>query len=708
MLVRPTIDPLSTKLILRVYGQRGGHLMAQARAVYEGELADIVSITATLTPRTLRQRRHLGDGVMVRADERAERGLVDFLSWWPGEWQDDHYLFRTVGELEFLKDGLSRVAGSGIVLEVEEGLGDIMSDDPLQVAVHLQVKGPWFQIRVATYAGDRTVSPLALARAAQKGRSWVQVHGKAVQVPETVDLGLLAEAADSTTSVHRQDRTKIQAAVGLLRDAQMDGATVGLLREVLYAEAPEEVPDKIRAELYGYQKEGFAWCKRMLCSGTGGILADAPGLGKTLTTICAIVAMKTVQPLYRVMIFCPKSLVFNWAKEFRKFAPHLDVLAWDGPNRKKYTSMLGSCDVVLASFETMKRDKDILAEVPFHLAVFDEAQGLKNSDTASHKAAASIAAGTRLALTGTPIENRLEDIHAIFTVACPGLLPPLAEFKEKVVRPFKAGDPAGLEAVRDNVMPFILRRTKEQVLTDLPPKTIIDHYCEMTDRQAAFYEQAKADARAKRDQAIAEGDERKKSALFLTLLTRLRHIATDPRLEDPVHAYAADDSGKIQAFRSLMDTIDTDEANKVLVFSQWTSCLDLVKQELDKRKHQYSYLTGDTKDRDVQVHNFQERPEVRYFLLSLKAGGVGLNITAANYVVIFDPWWNPAIEMQAFDRAHRIGQKRNVTVYRMIAPGTIEQRIADLQSIKKAIADGMIDDAQLPDFSTNEMAKLLD
>lgn len=708
MIIRPTADPHTVTLSLAVFGRRGGHMHARFTARYvvmhRGEDA---ALEVRVTPRSIRKRRHLVDGLMVTCPEDQQRMVCDFLSWWPGDWQDDCYRFRAGAELDFLREGVPLLRDNSIQVSVEEGLRDIVSEDPMRLRLDVQVKGGWFFLGVQPTVGDTVVSGAALKAAASLGRSWVSVDGKVVALPEEVDLALLAEASDGVQAVPRTSRDRVISALSLMRGCSIEADKAELLRQVMYAPSEDELPRALVATMREYQIVGHKWLKEKLSIGTGGVLADQPGLGKTVQTISAILSAIEFKPDYKVLVAAPTSLLFNWAAEFQKFSPSIasDVLIWEGKDRKSYLDYLPKSRVVLVSYATLRRDVAILGEIRFDLGVFDEAQNLKNADTASHKAVASLQCATRIALSGTPIENRLSDLHAIFAVACPGLLPPYEEFEERYAKPFREGRPEGLELMKNHVQPHILRRRKEDVLKDLPEKMIIDHYCEMTTKQSERYAEALAESRMERDNAP---DASARAAVMLKVLTRLRQIATDPRLGDRTGQYRAEDSGKIQSLRTLMDVIDADDTNKVLIFSQWVESLELIRMELERRGQKYSYLTGATSDRDIQCKQFQERREFRYFLISLHAGGVGLNLTAANYVINMDPWWNPAKEAQAFDRAHRIGQKRQVTVYRMIAPGTIEDKIASMQEFKQALADGIIDDGALPQLSVRDMAALID
>jgi len=1055
MIIRPTADPHTVTLSLAVFGRRGGHMHARFTARYvvmhRGE--DAV-LEVRVTPRSIRKRRHLVDGLMVSCPEDQQRMVCDFLSWWPGDWQDDCYRFRAGAELDFLREGVPLLRDNSIQVSVEEGLRDIVSEEPMRLRLDVQVKGGWFFLGVQPTVGDTVVSGAALKAAASLGRSWVSVEGKAVSIPEEVDLALLADAADGVQAVPRANRDKIISALSLMRGCSIEADKADLLRQVMYTPSEDELPKGLNAKLMDYQVVGHKWLKEKLSIGTGGVLADDMGLGKeqpvstpvltpsgwrpigslkvgdqvigsngmpttvigvfpqglkpvfrvgfndgsstlcglehlwavqtpndrvrtkkwrvhtlaeiraagladhngnrkwfipmmkaarferkslhtdldtyllgallangsvtantpqhhgtkeqrdellktlphgveisgthdvtrslryaaggknpisealkelgaygsivydksipaecftldvearlsllqglldndgcvakdgitveyntvspelahgvvalvqslggvarmttriptytylgekkkghvdhrirismpegmapfrvaskaarfrprtkypparaidtiepagesecvciavdapdhlyvtehyivthnTLQTISAIMAAIDFKPDYKVLVAAPTSLLFNWSRELERFAPSvaMDVLVWEGKNRKSYAEYLAKSRIIIVSYSTLRRDVAILGEIRFDLGVFDEAQNLKNADTASHKAVASLQCATRIALSGTPIENRLSDLHAVFAVACPGLLPPYEEFEERYAKPFREGRPEGLELMKNHVQPHILRRRKEDVLKDLPEKMVIDHYCEMTSKQAERYAEALAESRLERDNAP---DASARAAVMLKVLTRLRQIATDPRLGDRTGQYRAEDSGKIQSLRTLMDVIDADDTNKVLIFSQWVESLELIRMELEKRGQKYSYLTGATSDRDIQCNQFQERREFRYFLISLHAGGVGLNLTAANFVINMDPWWNPAKEAQAFARAHRHGQTRPVTVYRMIAPGTIEDKIASMQEFKQALADGIIDDGALPQLSVRDMAALID
>jgi len=634
---------------------------------------------------------------MLECESENEQKVVNFISWWKGKWHRDRFELDAKSELDFLVEGLPRARGAGIHVEVDPSITeDMMSPDKIRVTMEVVAKADGLLVQSDTMVGDGRISPFSMAEARRLKRSWLAHQGRAVSIDSGVDLDLLGDSAGKMTFVSWNDKSKLVGSLRLIRDSRIEDEARPLLRRVLENEDEMRPAKSLNATMRDYQLEGMKWIVGVLSSGSGGVLADGMGLGKSLEIISSFAKMKESDPSYRAIVFAPKSLMGNWQNEFTKFAPSVQVLVWDGNNRKKYAELLSQVDVVVCSYDTYKRDQDLLNRQPFHAAFFDEAHTLKNPDTGNHRAAHGCLAPVRVAATGTPVENKLQDLWALYRIACPGLLPPLREFNDRIVRPFRSGDPAAVQIMAEQIKPFILRRTKEQVLKDLPSRIVVNKICPMTDVQEAFYREASEQAKAEKAAALASNNRSALQAVYFRLLTRLRQIATDPRLADPVGRYRADDSGKILTLRGMMDELDTDEGCKVLIFSQWVEELQLLKQELEARGQKFSYLTGETKNRDEQVHNFQTKSDIRYFLLGLKAGGVGLNITAADTVIIMDPWWNPSTENQAIDRAHRFGQKRNVTAYRMIAQGTLEEAICEMKEIKQAISDGVLDDKELP------------
>jgi len=1060
-LIRPTIYPERVKFHVAVFGERG-RMLVKASVEYGAEVdGEARSVEAVITPARLpRQRRHLWGGTMVLADARGERKVVDFMSAFDGEWRDDLFAIRRRDELTFLVDGVTRLRAAGVQVSVDRSFGDIMSERSMRVGMDLTVRHSGMSLFASPLVGDAPVDPMSLDEAVRRGRQWVVSDGKVVRVEEGVDLKLIRDSSQRVHLVGWHERSKIHGAMRLIRDSRIKDGMAPVLKRALSNEDSSKVPPTVQATLRDYQIDGKNWLVRMISSGSGGILADAMGLGKesatytpvltpqgwrkigelkvgdqvygsdglphnvigvypqgkkqiykvtfsdgsstncgaehlwlvrtpsdryagkpgrvmslqqimdaglktepksrvggpknskwfipmmapaqfperefqiepyalgaliangylgntpahsgsqeqldeilkvvghdiragavsgwttllssnipgkntltralgslglkgktahfksipeeylfgsveqrvsllqglmdndgtvskdgivaeyntashqlakdivslvqslggvallstripkytyngqrlsgskdhririslpeginpfrikskadrflprskypparafdsvepmgeeeavciavdapdrlyvtedyilthnTLQAITAFMEMRQVDPKFRLIVFVPTSLTVNWQREFEKFAPSVSVLIWEGPNRRKKADLLSKCDVTIVPYSVYMRDYDLINRFPFHLAYYDEAQWMKNPDTATHKAAIRCLAPTRIAMTGTPVENKLKDLHSIMAIACPGLLPPAKEFDEKIARPYSNGDSRAVKIMAEQIRPFTLRRTQEQVLGEMPEKTIIDHICPMTEKQSEYYESLREQSVRDRDAAIAEGNKAALNALYLKLLTKLRRAATDPRLADPFGEFKPEDSGKMVALKAIMSGIEEDDTNKCIIFSQWTDCLNLIRGELEERGERFCYLTGETKDRQGEVDKFQdEKGGIRYFLMSLKAGGVGLNITAANFVVIMDPWWNPAIESQATARAHRFGQKRAVTVYRLIAQDTVEEKIAVRKDLKQALADGIVDDKAIPTMSVDEIGGLLD
>jgi superfamily II DNA or RNA helicase len=453
-----------------------------------------------------------------------------------------------------------------------------------------------------------------------------------------------------------------------------------------------EPPPALQAQLRSYQAEGYAWMVRLAHAGLGACLADDMGLGKTVQTLALLLQRSAEGP---ALVIAPTSVCGNWAAEAERFAPSLRVQVYGGTGRAATLQQLGPGDVLVASYALVQIDAAAFAAVPWASLVLDEAQALKNAATKRVKAIATLQAGFRLALTGTPVENRLADLWSIMQVLNPGLLGSSGQFQDRFAGPIeRQHDDAVRQRLRRLVSPFLLRRTKAQVLTDLPPRTEIIHRVEPGPEERSFLEALRRSALERvADLAKAtEGSDGKGAGQagfqVLAELTRLRRAACDPRLVAPELGVVG---AKVQEFEQLAVELVAGR-HKALVFSQFTDFLRLLADRLDACGIAYQTLDGSTPPatRDTRVAAFQ-RGEGDLFLISLKAGGFGLNLTAADYVLIVDPWWNPAAEDQAMGRAHRIGQQRPVTVYRLVTAGSIEERIVALHRDKRSLADGILE-----------------
>ena len=466
------------------------------------------------------------------------------------------------------------------------------------------------------------------------------------------------------------------------------------------------VPSTLQAQLRPYQEEGFVWLARLSRWGAGACLADDMGLGKTVQTLAVLLERATDGP---ALVVAPTSVVANWLDEARRFAPTLKARAYAGPvsSRAGMLEGLDPFDVVVTTYGLLHNDVDALAGVEWSTAVLDEAQAIKNPATKRARAARKLGARFRVVTTGTPIQNNVVDLYSLFSFLNPGMLGSQKRFRQNFALPIERDrDPAARTRLRRLIAPFVLRRVKADVLDDLPPRTDITLHVEMSPEEAALYEALRQ--RAMEDlEALAQENEPESGQRRLQVLahlTRLRLACCNPRLVHP----KGPPSSKMRTFAATLDELRQGR-HKVLVFSQFVRHLRLVEEHLAKAAIPYQYLDGSTpaKARADRVTAFQAG-EGDAFLISLKAGGLGLNLTAADYVIHMDPWWNPASEDQASDRAHRIGQTRPVTVYRLVTKGTIEEQIVELHRSKRELADRLLEGADAPArLSTEELLELL-
>ena len=500
-------------------------------------------------------------------------------------------------------------------------------------------------------------------------------------------------------------------------------------KELLKAkELDYELPQGIKADLRSYQKKGYDWMRALHDYQFGGCLADDMGLGKTLQTLSLMKSLSQVKVQQKIssskeqlslfdagtegnkttpptsLIVVPTSLVHNWEAEINKFAPDLRYLKHTGMQRTKDPKIFADFDLVITSYGIVRNDLDMLQRFGFYYLILDESQYIKNPGSKIYKAITSLNSEYRLVLTGTPIENSLTDLWAQINFLNPGLLGNLSFFKKEFVnRIEKNKDEQQKEKLQMLIQPFIMRRTKDQVAKDLPEKTEQLVYCEMTDEQKSFYEEEKSKIRNKLLTA-AEEQEDKPTMLAIEGLTRLRQIANHPKLVDPGLTY---ESGKLTEIIRHMESIRA-ENHKVLIFSAYIKHLNLLAEHLENQQQDYLMLTGKTRKREEVIWNFQEATTPKVMLIQIKAGGVGLNLTAADYVFIIDPWWNPAVEEQAINRTHRIGQDKKVFIYRFITAESIEEKIKSLQARKFKLADDLIHpDRLIQKFSFDKIMELL-
>ncbi len=455
--------------------------------------------------------------------------------------------------------------------------------------------------------------------------------------------------------------------------------------------APVAAPEGLRAELRPYQRDGLSWLQFLGGYGLGGILADDMGLGKTVQALAHLLAEKRAGRLDRpALVLCPTSVVPNWQAEAERFAPELKVLALRGPDRAARFGDIAGADLVISTYPLLIRDADTLVDQDWHVVILDEAQAIKNPQAKVTQLACRLKARHRLCLTGTPIENHLGELWSHVAFLMPGLLGDHRRFTRLFRTPIeKKGDAERGALLSARLRPFVLRRTKAEVASELPPKTEIVRRVELGGEQRDLYETLRLAMHDKVRQAVAMRGLARSRIIILDALLKLRQACCDPRLVKLAAARKVRASAKLDDLFDMLGELVA-EGRRVLVFSQFTSMLDLIMPRLDEAAIPFVELRGDTVDRAAPVRRFQAG-EVPVFLISLKAGGTGLNLTAADTVIHYDPWWNPAVEAQATDRAYRIGQDKPVFVYKLIATGTVEERILDLQERKRGLAEVLFD-----------------
>ncbi len=454
-----------------------------------------------------------------------------------------------------------------------------------------------------------------------------------------------------------------------------------------------EVPRQFLGELRPYQQEGLSWLQFLREYGFGGILADDMGLGKTVQALSHITLEKTsgrmTQPC---LVIAPTSLMFNWQLEAKRFSPDLKVLLLHGTERKEHFEHLSQYDLILTTYPLIVRDKQILLEQHFHLLILDEAQCIKNAKSQAALVAIQLKATHRLCLTGTPMENHMGELWSLFHFMMPGLLGDQKSFQRLFRTPIeKHGNQERRQHLNRRITPFLLRRTKDKVVQELPDKVEMIRHVELEGGQRDLYETIRVTMQEKIKKEIANLGLKRSHIIILDALLKLRQVCCDPRLlKIKTAKQKTSKSAKLDLLMTLLPEL-IEEGRRILLFSQFTEMLGLIEEAITKAAIPYVKLTGQTKDRATPVQQFQAG-EIPLFLISLKAGGTGLNLTAADTVIHYDPWWNPAVENQATDRAHRIGQDKTVFVYKLVAKGTVEEKILDMQQRKKALMDGLFSD----------------
>jgi non-specific serine/threonine protein kinase len=554
----------------------------------------------------------------------------------------------------------------------------------------------WFDLKTVVEFGDQQISLHDLRKAMKRGEHYVKLaDGSIGQIPEEwlSRYKHLWDLAEETKEGFRLNDFHLPLLDSLLEE----DVTIRTPPELAQRRqrlrdferiTPQPLPNRFVGELRPYQKHGFDWLHFLHEYKFGGILADDMGLGKTVQVLAYLQSQREQgQSSRAALLVVPKSLIANWQREAQRFTPDLRILEYMGISRSKDTSIFDEQDVVLTTYGTMLRDVMILRGYHFGHIILDESQAIKNPLSKSAKAARLLNGEHRIVMTGTPVENNTFELWSQFAFLNPGLLGNMDYFKRQFANPIESnGDEEAAALLRKLIHPFILRRTKEQVAPELPPRSERILYTDMAPAQKKVYTHTRDRYRAELLGLIESEGLNDARFRILEGLLRLRQIAIHPRLVDGQY------KGEAPKFEVLLETLETLQAenHKALIFSQFVETLKLVRKELDERKVRYVYLDGQTPNRQSRVDLFQNDPSYPFFLISLKAGGVGLNLTAADYVIHLDPWWNPAVEIQASDRAHRIGQDKPVFVYKIITRDTVEEKILQLQERKRALVKSII------------------
>ncbi|MEO6184634.1 MAG: SNF2-related protein [Verrucomicrobiota bacterium] len=559
----------------------------------------------------------------------------------------------------------------------------------------------WFDLNVSfsSNSGER-FSPTEIQRLVLSGQSHTRLKNGKIAVIDTGAVEELQEVLlDAAPQQHAQGYRLNNAQAGFLESTlrEKNGWQIQAPTDWSFRAKQQSGETKIECPPLGdlesvlrpYQKHGVAWMHFLRANGFGGILADEMGLGKTLQ---ALAFLKTIaKPTLPTLVVCPTSLVFNWVAEVKKFTPELKVLALHGADRHSFFEKISEADLVVTSYALIRRDAEKYRDLKFDTVILDEAQHIKNRQTQNAQAVKAIRAQQRLVLTGTPLENSVLDLWSIFDFLMPGYLGAAKDFRERYEIPITREKNAEVQSrLARRLKPFLLRRLKRDVAKDLPEKLEQISFCDLTKDQTTVYQQILDATRREVGNAVDAQGLQKSRMIVLTALLRLRQVCCDLRLlklegdEPGMQKLKDEDSGKMEAFSELLEEV-LDGGHRVLVFSQFVGLLTLLKQKLSSEGIDFCYLDGSTKDRGEVVSRFQSNERIPVFLISLKAGGVGLNLTGADTVIHFDPWWNPAVEDQATDRAHRIGQTRVVTSYKLIARGTVEEKILTLQTRKREV-----------------------
>ncbi len=612
---------------------------------------------------------------------------------------------------EWLNSHHSSLLNKGFIINQQQNGGKkyFLGESRIEVAVEEKID--WFDIKAVVKFGDFEIPIQQVRKLILKGKSEVKLpNGEIGIIPsswteEYKDLFKFSSSDGDELKLKKHHIALVQS----LKEKKMASVMISRKLEKMLDNArisEQEIPRKFKGKLRPYQQAGFNWMTFLNEFGFGGCLADDMGLGKTIQTLVMLQDQADRNQGSTNLIIMPTSLIYNWQLEARKFTPKLKILNYTGTNRIKDAKHFSKFDIVLTSYGITRMDTDILADFYFNYIILDESQAIKNPDSNISQAVKTLNSRQRLILTGTPIENSTMDLWSQISFINPGLLGEKSYFKKEYLIPIeKKGDLDKTQRLNAMINPFILRREKTQVAKDLPEKTISVKYCELSETQREYYEREKSAYRNHILDCIEKDGLGKSQMILLEGLTKLRQIANHPRMIDPNYE---GDSGKLEDITYMIDNALGNKHN-ILIFSQFVKHLKIVSDVLKNKGIEFAYLDGSVKDRQKQVEKFQETDNIQIFLISLKAGGLGLNLTKADFVFLLDPWWNPAIEAQAIDRAHRIGQKNKVFTYKFIVKDTVEEKILRLQESKLKLVKEIIplEESFVKNLSTEDIRQIL-
>lgn len=617
----------------------------------------------------------------------------------------------TSGIFDWLNQHQEELLGQGFIIKQETGDKQIFIGKT-SLDIEVVEDNDWFDVRAFANFGPYKIPFVQLREhILNRIQEFTLPNGEIAIIPEE----WFAQYEHLFQFAIKKDTLQLNKAhIGVLHEIS-EHTALSMNRKLQNLSTFEEIPqvsqpDGFHGQLRPYQQAGYNWFHFLQQYKFGGVLADDMGLGKTVQTLALLLKQKEelrdTDHAKTSLLILPTSLVYNWQKEAENFTPKLRILLHTGSNRFKDPYAFTHFDLIITTYGIVRSDESILSKCFFNYIILDESQNIKNPTSKSFKAIKQLKSRHKLALSGTPVENSVSDIWSQMHFTNPGLLGNYSFFQKEFVTPIeKKKDEAAAKKLQAIIKPFVLRRTKNQVATELPPKTEQIIYCEMTDGQAELYETTKSEYRnAILDSTVQQNGKGSQIAL-LQGLTKLRQLANHPQMLEGDYNNG---SGKFDAVLEMLEAISA-EGNKVLIFSQFVKHLDIFKTHFDKQHIPYAYLDGTTKNRAQAVQTFKTDENIKIFLISIKAGGVGLNLTEADYVFILDPWWNPAVEQQAIDRSHRIGQTRNVFIYKFISKDTVEEKIVAMQNRKKSIATSLVttEESFVKSLSQEDLKELL-